>query len=188
MKKSIGASMLITLGVIVNLLSPYPLAGAIFFSFGLLTICFFNFNLFTGKCGYYIQDKISLMSLTNILFINLFSGFVFGKITAIALPNLVTIAQGKVENWYVISGFEYFLLAAMCGVVMFIAVELNKRSTLFGIFLGVPLFIICGFQHCIANVILLGIANNLTNSALYYLIIAIVGNFIGANFISYLLK
>ena len=50
-----------------------------------------------------------------------------------------------------------------------------KKGTPLGIIFGVPLFIFCGFQHCIANVITMGVGLAFDWS----LILCIIGNFFG---------
>lgn len=64
----------------------------------------------------------------------------------------------KVASWDL--SFGFFLKSVACGMIMFIAVDLHKQGTSLGILIGVPLFIISGFQHSIANVITLGVAQN----------------------------
>ena len=56
-RKSIAAALLIGLGDYVLLKLGQPL-GPFLFSFGLLGVCVLGANLFTGKCGFLIEDKI----------------------------------------------------------------------------------------------------------------------------------
>ena len=67
---------------------------------------------------------------------------------------------------------------------MYIAVYMYKKGTPLGIIYGIPLFIFCGFQHCIANIITLGVARTMHWS----IIICILGNFIGSLFVWYISK
>jgi formate/nitrite transporter FocA (FNT family) len=59
---------------------------------------------------------------------------------------------------------------------MYLAVELYRRNTKLGILLGVPLFIFCGFQHSIANVITMGVAVEFS----WTILLCAAGNFAGA--------
>ena len=59
---------------------------------------------------------------------------------------------------------------------MYIAVLMYRKGTPLGIIFGIPLFIFSGFQHCIANVITLGVARTMDLS----LVICIIGNFLGS--------
>ena len=67
---------------------------------------------------------------------------------------------------------------------MYIAVAMYRKGTPLGIIFGIPLFIFCGFQHCIANIITLGVARTFDWS----IILAILGNFIGSLFMWYISK
>ena len=59
---------------------------------------------------------------------------------------------------------------------MYLAVALYRHGTKLGIMFGVPLFIFCGFQHSIANVITLGVAVQFS----WTVLLCALGNFIGA--------
>ena len=67
---------------------------------------------------------------------------------------------------------------------MFIAVETYKKGSNLGIFFGVPLFIICGFQHCIANAVIMGAGMTFSPA----IIVAIIGNWLGAIMANFLLR
>ena len=73
---SIGASLLIGLGDYVLLKIGEPL-GPFLFAFGLLGVCILGLNLFTGKCGFWVEDGISVVDLLIILVLNLVAGYVF---------------------------------------------------------------------------------------------------------------
>lgn len=172
-KKSIAASLMIALGNYILLTLGNPL-GPFLFAFGLLCVCELKLNLFTGKCGFYIQDKIKLTDLTVILITNLIAGYLFGLMFSYMAADLIPIAQAKVESWSV--SVPFFLKSFMCGVIMYLAVYIYRKGSRLGILFGIPLFIFCGFQHCIANVITLGVARTFDLS----LIICIAGNFLGS--------
>ena len=54
--------------------------------------------------------------------------------------------------------------------------KIYREGSKLGILFGVPLFIFCGFQHCIANVITMGMALTFDWS----IVLAVVGNFVGS--------
>ena len=54
---SILAGMAIAIGGIANLTLENKVAGAIFFTAGLFTVCVFGFHLFTGKVCYVFENK-----------------------------------------------------------------------------------------------------------------------------------
>ena len=174
-KNSILASLLISLGVIGLIVSNYSYFSMILFSFGLFTICALNLNLFTGICGFVIQ-RGNYIELLIILIINLLSGYLIGCAYSYINPEYITSASTIMTNWSI--SLSYFLKSVGCGIIMFLAVYLVKDATKtnIGIFLGVPLFILCGFQHSIANVIIMGIARSFDPA----LFLCILGNFIGS--------
>ncbi len=172
-KKSIAASVLIGLGDYVLLKIGNPL-GPFLFAFGLLGVCVMGANLFTGKCGFLIEDKIKPLHLVLILLVNLIAGYLIGLVFSACDASIVAAAQEKVAAWTF--DWSFFLRAVFCGVIMYLAVAIYRKGSKLGILLGVPLFILCGFQHCIANVITLGVAATFS----WTLVLAILGNFIGS--------
>ncbi len=178
-KKSIGASLLIGLGNFALLKLGNPI-GPIIFAFGLLGVCYLGLNLFTGKCGFLFEDKLKVKDLAIILIINLIAGYLVGLLFSLADPTIVDAAASKVDSWEFT--LPFFVKSFLCGVIMYLAVKMYKKGTPLGIIFGIPLFIFCGFQHCIANVITLGVATTFSWS----LILAILGNFIGAVFMSWI--
>ena len=154
-KKSIAASILIGLGGYVLLKISTPI-GPFLFALGLLGICYLNLNLFTGKCGFFIQDKIPLTDLIEILLINIMGGICIGIIISIIDPTLIESAQARVINWSF--SLQFFIQSILCGIIMYTAVAMYKKGTALGILFGIPLFIFCGMQHSIANAVYFGIA------------------------------
>lgn len=179
--KSIAASLLISLGNYALLKLGEPI-GPIIFALGLLGVCYMGLNLFTGKCGFLFQDKIKIIDLLLILIVNLISGYLFGLIFSITDPIIMKNAIIKVKTWEL--SIAFFLKSILCGIIMYIAVYMYKKNTPLGIIYGIPLFIFCGFQHCIANIITMGAARKLHPS----IIICILGNYIGSLFIWYISK
>lgn len=170
---SAGASLLIGLGDFILLKIGEPL-GPFLFAFGLLGVCVLGLNLFTGKCGFLVEDRIKVWDLIIILVVNLICGYAFGVIFSLFDTAIVSIAETKVANWDM--SLDFFLKSVMCGIIMYLAVELYRRGTKLGILLGVPLFIFCGFQHSIANVITMGVAADFS----WTILLCAAGNFVGA--------
>lgn len=178
-KKSFAASLLIGLGNYALLKLGNPI-GPVIFAFGLLGVCYLGLNLFTGKCGFLFEDKLDPLDLIIILLANLLGGFLIGVFFSLADPTLIEPALSKVSSWDF--SVAFFFRALLCGVIMYLAVKMYKKNTPLGILFGVPLFIFCGFQHCIANVITLGVARTFS----WTLILAIIGNFVGSLIIAWL--
>ncbi|MBQ2637733.1 formate/nitrite transporter family protein, partial [Candidatus Saccharibacteria bacterium] len=172
-RKAILASLLIGLGNYVLLKIGTPV-GPFLFSLGLLAVCYMGANLFTGKCGFLFEDNIKLTDLGIILAVNLISGYLLGAIFGLADADLVSVATSKISGWEF--SFPFLVKAVLCGVVMFVAVYIYRKGSPFGVLIGVPLFIFAGFQHCIANVITMGVALSFDWS----IFLAVVGNFVGS--------
>ncbi len=180
-KKSISASFLISLGALGILVIENPQIAAFLFSFGLLSICALNFNLFTGKCGYLLRGEIKLKELLIILIVNLLSGYLFGFIYSLGYSDIQAIALAKVQTWNFT--FSFFLRSFLCGAIMYIAVEIKKTyNSYLGIIYGVPLFILCNMQHSIANIIYMGMAQDFNVAIL----LCLLGNFTGSIFIRFI--
>lgn len=179
--KSIGAALLIALGNFGLLKLGSPI-GPVIFAFGLLGVCYLGQNLFTGKCGFLIKDKIKVIDLLIILIVNLIAGYLFGLLFSIADTSIIDAAIKKVSTWDL--SIAFLIKSFLCGVIMYIAVYMYKKGTPLGIIFGIPLFIFCGFQHCIANIITMGVAKTWHTS----IIICVLGNFIGSLFMWYISK
>lgn len=173
MRLSAGASLLIGLGDYALLKMGEPI-GPVLFAFGLTGVCVMGLALFTGKCGYWIEDKINILDLMIILIVNVVCGYVLGVLFSLLDGAIVDAATAKVANWGFTWGF--FLKSAMCGVIMYLAVEMYRRGTKLGILFGVPLFLFCGFQHSIANAITMGVATDFS----WTILLCAAGNFVGS--------
>ena len=176
--KSISAALLISLGNYALLKLGNPI-GPVIFAFGLLGVCYMNLNLFTGKCGFFIENKIKIKDLLIILVVNLLFGYLLGLVFSITDKEIVEVAIKKVASWDI--SISFFIKSLLCGIIMYIAVFMYKKGTPLGIIYGIPLFIFCGFQHCIANIITLGVAKTFNFS----IVICILGNFIGSLFMCF---
>lgn len=179
--KSVGAAFLISLGNYALLKLGNPI-GPVIFALGLLGVCYLGQNLFTGKCGFIFEDKIKWSDLLIILIVNLIAGYLFGVIYSYTDPELIKVASDKVATWSF--SLPFLLKGILCGTIMYIAVKMYRIGSPLGIIYGIPLFIFCGFQHCIANIITLGVAKTFSSS----IFLAIIGNFLGSLFIWFISK
>ena len=177
--KSIGAALLISLGNYALLKLGNPI-GPVIFALGLLGVCYMGQNLFTGKCGFLFQDKIKILDLFIILVVNLAAGYLFGLLYSLVDIDVFNNAVSKVKTWDI--SIAFFIKSILCGVIMYIAVFMYKKGTPLGIIFGIPLFIFCGFQHCIANIVTLGVAKTFDLT----IFICILGNFLGSLFMWYI--
>lgn len=178
-RKSAAAAILIAVGDFVLLRNGAPL-GAFLFAFGLLGVCMLGANLFTGKAGAMKKNHLKPQDMLIILGVNLIVGYLAGFIMSYCDSDVKIAAISKVETWSF--DLAFLIRAFFCGVIMYISVQGYKKTPL-AVLIGVPVFILCGFQHCIANIITLGIANTWHWSIL----LAIAGNWFGSCSIAWLL-
>lgn len=171
------AGLLIGISVVANIQIENKYVGAMLFSVALLTIIHNNLLLYTGKIGFLSRKnfKDDILDLLNMLFDNLLYALVPSLIYVmydISFENKLTeIAFDKFSK----TPLQLFLYAALCGVLMFVAVySKNQLITVFCIMT----FILSGFEHCIADVPYL-IVNFSKDSLIKYGMI-VLGNTFGA--------
>lgn len=155
LKKSFVAGLLIGIGCTVYLNMDNKVVASFLFGLGLFTIINFKLNLFTGKIGYLAKDNYKEILITligNCLGIDTAAFLI--KQTRIGV-NLIETAAPIVETKLSDSYISLFILAIFCGMLMFTAVATFKlQPNILGtiaVFLCVSVFIMAGFEHCIAN-------------------------------------
>ena len=125
-KKSIFAALLIAFGMFVLVAAPTPI-GTFLFAFGLMSICYCDGYLYTGKCGYAIENKSYIQTL-QILLINLIAGWIFGFIISYIYPYAYVFGQQRIQTW--INPLIHFIQAIGCGAIMFLAVDIKKKHNM----------------------------------------------------------
>ncbi len=166
-----------------------PWIGAILFAIGLFTIFHFGFDLYTGKVGYALENKPAyIIDLLVIILGNLLGCLMVGYMTASMEP--AAIANKAVEFVEArMNHLDYLSIlfkGILCGLLMFIAADYYKKTKGFlGAFVAVPVFILSGFEHSIADMFYFASAFfqnsdcfNLGEGALFILVV-IIGNAIG---------
>lgn len=170
------AGILIALGATANLMLG-GVAGAIFFSFGLLTICALEAKLYTGKIAYYFNYSVEEMIF--MLIINCGTTAVMAalllntRIGPTLIEKAIPIVESKVSESYL----SAFIMALMCGAVIYFAIELFKTKAYYGLILAIALFIICGFNHCVADYFYYSLVGKID---ILRWILVVLGNSIGA--------
>ena len=187
---SILAGLMIGVGGAVSLSSDNRYVGAVLFSLGLLTIVHFKLGLYTGKVGNIVRNGAKFIPevLVTLLgnAIGTFISAMLLKMTRIA-PALVEKVSATVETKTSDSVLSMFVLGIFCGMLMFIAVDGFRKnrevsdSTAGYMFVVFPVvvFIICGFNHCIADMFYIFLSGAYSVSSLIYLAVVILGNAAG---------
>ncbi len=162
--------------------------GSFLFGIGLFTILVFKLSLFTGKVGYAVQQKPSyLVDLAIIWAGNLIGTVGVGvmmlqtRSAAALAEKAAAICQAKLNDNFI----SIFVLSIFCGVMMFLAADNFKKAENamqknIGIFLPVMVFILCGFEHCVANMFYFTVAQVWSLKTLAYLLVMSLGNSVGA--------
>ena len=190
--KGTYAGILIGIGGTVFLSVQNTVAGSFLFSIGLLTICMYQMNLYTGKVGYVLVNKASyLIELLFSLIGNAAGTFLVGFLMRLTrqtsiIDRAVGISNAKIND----SILSILILSIFCGMLMYIAVNNYKESKneigkYIGIFMCVMTFILCGFEHCVANMYYFFVSNTISLKVFLYLLIMVLGNSIGSIVIAY---
>ena len=160
--------------------------GALLFSVALSSILLFRLNLFTGMVGYLPEGKKSFSFDTLMSVILNFAGaFAVGFLRP-SLSNVRELCQARLDK----SIPQVLLDAFFCGILIFICVDVyKKKNRLIAVFLCVPTFILCGFEHSIADAYYFANARMLADwKTVLFLVLVVVGNAAGGLFIPCLLK
>lgn len=189
---AIAAGVMIGVGGSVYLSCESAPVGALFFALGLFTICNYGFALFTGKAGYLLQNPPSFaVDLLVIWLGNLVGTGLMGSLVRYVKPALAERALGLWEAKTGQAAPTALLLAMACGLLMYVAVDNFRQgksplSQYLGIFLCVPVFILCGFEHSIADMYYFFLAKGVSwvaSPSLATILLYSLGNVLGALFL-----
>ena len=160
------------------------LGGAILFAFGLMSVTITKTLLFTGKAGY-LPYKESLQLLPMVV-LNALGCLITAYIASYsindnALSTLHTImAAREAASWYGI-----MVMSIGTGVIVSLAIYGVRKGSYLPLLYGVPVFIMCGLPHSIADAFYYWAAI-LNGEFEAWMVIAwimsVVGNYIGCNF------
>ena len=185
--KSILAGIMIGIGGTIYLSLDNKIVGSILFAIGLFIIVVYSFNLYTGKIGYLINNfnkkyiRELIITLIGNFIGTLFVGFIlkYTRIYNMISEKAKTLADIKLNDTLI----SILILSFFCGILMYLAVNTYKEVKDIGkylaVFLGVIVFILCGFEHCIANMYYFSVSSTWSLNTLLYLLAMILGNSLG---------
>ncbi len=185
------AGMMIGIGGTVYLSAENAALGASLFSVGLIYIVSFKLWLYTGRIGAlaYAKDKQGyLLKLLVTLFGNWFGAYIVGFLLRHTrrMEALVSRAESACSSRLADTFPSLFLLGFFCGALLYFGIlgyntlnsDVGRHLT---VFLAVVVFILCGFEHCIANMYYFTVAGVWTNPrAITATIAVILGNSAGS--------
>lgn len=185
--KSILAGIMIGIGGTIYLSLDNKIVGSILFAIGLFIIVVYSFNLYTGKMGYLINNfnkkyiRELIITLIGNFIGTFFVGFVL-RYTRI-YTSISDKAKGLVDIKLNDTLISILILSFFCGILMYLAVNTYKEVKDIGkylaVFLGVIVFVLCGFEHCIANMYYFSVSSTWSLNTLLYLLVMILGNSLG---------
>lgn len=181
-RKSILAGIFISIGGIVNL-KVGGVVGAILFSFGLLSVIYYGLPLYTGKAGF-CQNIKDLKKLPLILLGNVVGTAILGILVNNFIPEIITNAQNIVSSRITTSIPRAFFLSFLCGFIMTTVVTFARRKDqkIIPLLYGIPLFILSGFWHSIADAFYYFSAMKFSTEIFIIYLITVIGNFFGCTF------
>ena len=179
--KSILAGIMISIGCVVNLSCDNKYIGAILFCIGLITILLFNFNLYTGKVCYIPNNKPSyILQILLILFGNIMGCIIMGVLFPITPLSICTTKLSYDLQTVLIKSI-------MCGLLIYIAVDSYKKyKTLLPTLFCIPIFILSGYIHVIADTFYFVSAQAFNTNTIIYILVAAIGNAFGGMIIPFL--
>ena len=189
---AILAGVFIGIAGTVCMAVPNPVTGAFLFGFGLLTIVSYGFKLYTGAIGYLaIQGRNTPRYLVELLLIwlgNLAGCFAVGQLVrqTRSFPGFAERVSAVCAAKAGDSLTSWLILSFFCGILMYVAVETFKRKEelpplvrVAVLFLCVAIFILSGFEHCIANMYYFSAADAWSWKALGAIGVMTLGNSLG---------
>lgn len=158
--------------------------GEVLFAFGLLAVVHYQLMLYTGTAGFIKRHEVG--RLLVILLGNIVGCIAMSLIARCSPLPLQESAQGILAARLATGALRCGALAIGCGFIMTTAVKFAREGKFYPLFFGVPLFIVCGFPHCIADAYYYSCvptdylaAHCMEVAPLYVSIVA--GNFVGCN-------
>lgn len=165
-------------------LAEKSIVGAVLFAFGLLTVVHYGLKLYTGTAGFIRRGEVGQLLL--ILVGNIIGCLAVALIARCSPMPLQETAQTVLEGRLATGPLRGGVLAIGCGFIMTTAVNFARQGKNLPLLFGVPLFIMCGFPHCIADAfyylcVPLDFWACYWPSILLFYLSIVLGNFIGCN-------
>lgn len=185
---AIMAGAFIAMGGVVFLSLDNKIVGAFMFSLGLFAVCTLKYNLFTGKVGYlFCNDVKTYLPWCLMVWV----GNLVGSIIVAELVRLTRVAPGLIEKSTKLvqvkaddTLISLFVLGIFCNIMVVHAVDqyLNNPHEIgkyLGIIMSIMVFILCGFEHCIADMFYIQMARMWNSQTIIALIVITLGNVLG---------
>jgi formate/nitrite transporter FocA (FNT family) len=162
-----------------------PLVGAVLFCLGLMSVVGYRLKLYTGTAGFIKKNEFGHLLL--VLAGNIIGCATLSLLTRLSPMPLQETAQALLQSRLDLGLVNGGLLSIACGFIMTTAVTFARKGNSMPMLFGVPLFIVCGFPHCVADAYFYTCvpldfwAARLGDILPFYATI-VLGNFVGCNF------
>ncbi|MBO5972913.1 MAG: formate/nitrite transporter family protein [Alistipes sp.] len=159
------------------------LGGAALFAFGLMSVTLCQALLFTGKAGYLpYKESLQLipMVLYNAIGCLITAYIAYYTMSEASLARLDTImAAREAASWH-----GLIATSTGTGIIVTLALYGSRKGNYLPLLYGVPVFIMCGLPHCIADAFYYWVAILDGDFAMWMVgawLLSVVGNYIGCN-------
>jgi len=176
------AGIAIALGGTVFLSCESKVVGAVLFAVALLCICLKGYSLYTGKICYIADHptKETFSVLLLGLLGNIIATAICGALLRYALPAVgekaLTICTAKLEQTFL----SALIRGVFCGILIYLAVDIFRQNKgVIGIVFCIPVFILSGYEHSIADMYYFAASGIVSLQAFAYIWTIIFGNSIG---------
>lgn len=171
--KAIFAGIMIGIAGTVYISVSEKYVGAVLFAVGLIVICYFEYNLYTGKIGYAKSYK-DIPFLLKCVIGNLIGVFLVSLATDVNTTEMI-ISKLNVPLYVT------FLKGIFCGFLMYVSVDVFKRyKNVIGICYCIPAFLLAGFEHSIADMFYICCSGIYTLETLVFILVVLAGNTVGS--------
>lgn len=176
------SGILIGIGGAAYLACDSRYAGAVLFTVGLLSICVLGFSLFTGKVGFIVGEhtRENFAELFLCLLGNYIGATASGLAVAAAIPARAAKALDMCAAKLALPLPSTLILSVFCGILMYLAVVIyREKQNVLGILFCVPVFILSGFEHSIADMFYFAASGIMSLPAAGFIAAVILGNAAG---------
>lgn len=183
---SVLAGGAISVGGTVFLSLDNKVLGALFFCLGLFMVCTLGLNLYTGKVCYVPNNRPGYVGFVGLVWLGNLVGCEVVALLIKATRIGAALSEKAQSLCMVKTGdslISLFILGIFCNIMIYIGVEsylanAHEIGKYFGIVFGVMVFILCGFEHCVADMFYFAMAG-WTWKMLLCLVVITLGNAVG---------
>lgn len=161
--------------------------GAFLFSVGLFTILSMDLNLFTGKVCYIFENPPSYCLTLLVVWLGNLAG---AALCAWAML-LTRFGPALYERASLLCTVKLaddlpsiFILSVFCNLLICLAVEGYRKiphalGKYLAVIFAIMVFILAGFEHCVANMFYFTLARAWSARTVLYLVVMTIGNGVG---------